>query len=201
MEDEISGTRPTAVPGRGAHTTEPGRAQYSMAGREGWVFVTEHAPDGQRGQVPGTESGPEHGSGLGAVTDTAPGDTQPTRSTEAGQSAQAQGVPQTEPHAITRTRTSSMWTAIACAAVVLLVLLIFILQNQQTATVAFFGAQGRLPLGVALLLAAVGGAIVVLVAGMARILQLRRVARRHRKQDRRVVSAAADSKGTSTEAR
>jgi uncharacterized integral membrane protein len=78
------------------------------------------------------------------------------------------------------------------------VLLIFILQNQQTAAVAFFGLQGQLPLGVALLLAAVGGAIVVLVAGMARILQLRRTARRHRKQDRRAASAGAGSEKSDT---
>lgn len=81
-----------------------------------------------------------------------------------------------------RTRTSGMWTAVAVAVVVLLLLLLFILQNLQTVTVSYFGAGGRLPLGVALLLAAVGGALLVIVLGVARILQLRRVARRRRRQ-------------------
>jgi len=40
-----------------------------------------------------------------------------------------------------------------------------------------------LPLGVALLLAALLGALLVLVAGAARVLQLRVVARRHRRAD------------------
>ena len=40
-----------------------------------------------------------------------------------------------------------------------------------------------LPHGVALLLSAVGGALVVVVTGAARIVQLRRLARRHRRQD------------------
>jgi len=77
-----------------------------------------------------------------------------------------------------------MWTAVASAVVVLLLLLIFILQNQQTTTVAFFGLDARIPAGVALLFAAVAGALVVVVSGLARILQLRRVARRHRRHDR-----------------
>jgi len=166
--------------------------------------VTERVPDGRRGQAPGTQPT----QGRGTVTDPASASspstestepresTQQTRSTGATQPAQATGAPGKDPHAISRTRTSSMWTAVACAAVVLLVLLIFILQNQQPVTVAFFGLQGRLPLGVALLLAAVGGALVVLVAGMARILQLRRVARRHRKQDRRAAPATGGERGT-----
>lgn len=86
-------------------------------------------------------------------------------------------------HTVERTRTSGMWTAVACAAIVLLLLLIFILQNQQSITVAFFGLDARIPAGVALLFAAVLGALVVVVSGIARILQLRLLARRHRRHD------------------
>jgi uncharacterized integral membrane protein len=84
-----------------------------------------------------------------------------------------------------RTRISGAWTAVAVAAVVLLLLLIFILQNLQTVRVTFFGASGQLPLGVAVLLAAVGGALLVVVLGAARMIQLRAFARRERRRHER----------------
>jgi uncharacterized integral membrane protein len=93
-------------------------------------------------------------------------------------------------HTVERTRTSGMWTAIAVAAVVLLLLLIFILQNLQSVTVSFLGFEGALPLGVGLLLAAVAGALVVVVTGVARIIQLRRLARRHRVQDSKAATTS-----------
>jgi uncharacterized integral membrane protein len=65
--------------------------------------------------------------------------------------------------------------------VILILLLVFILENTQRVSVSYFGASGHLPLGVALLLAAVAGALIVGIAGSARILQLRRA----RKQSRR----------------
>ena len=73
----------------------------------------------------------------------------------------------------THTRTSGYWTAIVVGLLVLVVLLIFILENGQSAKVSFFGAHTHLPEGVALLLAAVIGGLVVVFAGAARILQLR----------------------------
>ena len=71
----------------------------------------------------------------------------------------------------------------ALAAVVLLLLLVFILENGQRADIGYFGAHGHLPLGIALLLAAVAGALLVIIPGTARIMQLRRTARRHRAVD------------------
>jgi hypothetical protein len=47
----------------------------------------------------------------------------------------------------------------------------------------FLMVDGTLQLGVALLFAALLGALLVLVAGAARVLQLRVVARRHRRTD------------------
>jgi uncharacterized integral membrane protein len=76
-----------------------------------------------------------------------------------------------------------MWVGLALSAVVLLLLLVFILENQQSAKISYFGAHGELPLGVALLLAAVAGALLVVIPGSARIMQLRVVARRHRNAD------------------
>jgi lipopolysaccharide assembly protein A len=93
-------------------------------------------------------------------------------------------------HTLKRTRISGTWTAVACFAVVLLLLLIFILQNSRTVDVSYFGAHGHLPLGVALLLAAVAGVLLIALPGGARILQLRATARRHRQADSSAVRQA-----------
>lgn len=87
-------------------------------------------------------------------------------------------------HTIDRTRTGGLWVAAIAAAVVILLLLVFILQNGEQVEVALFGANPDLPLGVALLLAAVLGALVVALVGTARVVQLRHVAKRHRTEDR-----------------
>jgi uncharacterized integral membrane protein len=78
-----------------------------------------------------------------------------------------------KPSPLAPTRTSGYWASIAVGLLVLLVLLVFILENGQTARVTFFGVHGHLPQGVALLLAAVIGGLFVVLAGAARILQLR----------------------------
>ena len=77
-----------------------------------------------------------------------------------------------------RSRVGGVWVAMIVAALVLLLLLIFILQNGQRAEVSFFGAHGSLPMGVALLLAAVFGVLLVALPGTARIIQLRVSGRR-----------------------
>jgi uncharacterized integral membrane protein len=64
------------------------------------------------------------------------------------------------------------------ATIVLVFLLVFILQNLGEVTVSFLGISGNLPLGVALLFAAIVGAALVILIGAARILQLRRRVRR-----------------------
>ena len=94
------------------------------------------------------------------------------------------GTPAQPPQAgtahIKRTRISGIWVAVIVAAIILVLLLVFILQNLAQATVYYFGGAGSLPLGVALLLAAVGGALLVGLIGTARILQLRRLAAKRR---------------------
>jgi lipopolysaccharide assembly protein A len=86
-------------------------------------------------------------------------------------------------HTIQPTRTSMVWTMVGLGVVLLLAILVFILQNGQRVRVRFLMADGTLPLGVGLLLAALLGALLVLVVGTARVLQLRLVARRHRRAD------------------
>jgi lipopolysaccharide assembly protein A len=94
-------------------------------------------------------------------------------------------------HRIKRTRTSGIWVAVGFFAVILLLLLIFILQNGTQVSVSYLGMHGHLPLGVALLLAAVSGVLLVVLAGAARISQLRATARRHRRVDAKRAAAAA----------
>ncbi|MGY3566542.1 LapA family protein [Sinomonas sp. RB5] len=74
-----------------------------------------------------------------------------------------------------------VWAAVVVALLALVLLIIFILQNQQPAKVLFLGLEGTVTLGMALLIAAVGGGILVAAAGAARIVQLRSNARRSRK--------------------
>ena len=107
---------------------------------------------------------------------------QPQQPPAAPQQAPAAPLPQ---HKIRPTRISGLWIAVVFFAVILLLLLIFILQNGTKVDVSYMGMHGHLPLGVALLLAAVSGVLLTILAGAARISQLRTVARRHRKADAR----------------
>jgi lipopolysaccharide assembly protein A len=82
-----------------------------------------------------------------------------------------------------QTRLSGAWTALVVGIVALVVILIFILQNLQSVEVYFLFFHGHLPLAVALLFAMVLGAVVVLAFGGGRILQLRLMARRARREE------------------
>jgi uncharacterized integral membrane protein len=75
---------------------------------------------------------------------------------------------------IPKTRTARAHNALIAGAVVLILLLVFILENTRNVKISYFGAGFTMPLGVALLLAAIGGALLVGIVGTARIVQLRR---------------------------
>lgn len=81
----------------------------------------------------------------------------------------------------THTRASGLWATVVVALVLLLALAVFILENGRHVKVSYLGAHGTLPLGIALLLAAIFGGLVVVFAGTARILQLRRRSRSQRR--------------------
>jgi lipopolysaccharide assembly protein A len=128
---------------------------------------------------PVTDAGvPQPGADTGELTPGGPARTVPPQSAV---------LPQ---HKIKHTRISGLWVSVGFFAVVLLLLLIFILQNGTKVDISYMGAHGHLPLGVALLLSAVCGVLLVVLAGAARISQLRAVARRHRRADARRVTAA-----------
>lgn len=81
------------------------------------------------------------------------------------------------------TRASAAWTALAVGLALLVVVVVFILENLQDVKVTFFGLHWKIPLGLDLLLAAALGGAVVFAAGALRMLQLRLHARRHRAQE------------------
>jgi uncharacterized integral membrane protein len=81
---------------------------------------------------------------------------------------------------IPHTRAARAHNTLIAGAVVLILLLVFIIENTESVRIAYFGIGFHLPLGVALLLAAIGGALLVGIVGTARILQLRRQVRRPR---------------------
>jgi lipopolysaccharide assembly protein A len=72
-------------------------------------------------------------------------------------------------------------TAMIAGAVVLIVVLVFIIENAHAVTITFFGAHLQISLAVALLLAAIAGALIMAAAGTARITQLRMAMRRNRR--------------------
>jgi lipopolysaccharide assembly protein A len=110
---------------------------------------------------------------------------------------QAAPLPQ---HKIRHTRISGLWFAIGFFALLLLFLLIFILENSSKVDISFLGAHGHIPLGVALLFAAVCGVLLAVLAGVARMTQLHSVARRHRRVDASRATAATAPPAASTPA-
>jgi uncharacterized integral membrane protein len=93
----------------------------------------------------------------------------------------ASGAPddQVPESAVKFTRAAALWSALIVGFVILILLLIFIAQNTASAEFAFFGWHWSLPLGVAILMAAVAGGLVTVGAGTARIYQLRRAAKKN----------------------
>jgi uncharacterized integral membrane protein len=113
-------------------------------------------------------------------TGTVPADT-PIATRPQGSDAAPQG-PAAAPRKgrVPRTRTGATWFGICVAALLFVVLIVFMLQNTRSVQVSFLGMHGNLPLALALLVAAVGSAILTMVIGAARIVQLRRLSRRQR---------------------
>ncbi|MDQ0000035.1 LapA family protein [Pseudarthrobacter sulfonivorans] len=100
------------------------------------------------------------------------------RSAASGSPAPRTAAPKTAADRTRITRAAVIWSAVAVSLAVLVLLIIFFIQNQDMVAVRFLGWEGSLAQGVAFFIAAVGGGILVAIAGGARILQLRRNERR-----------------------
>ncbi|QCX27682.1 lipopolysaccharide assembly protein LapA domain-containing protein [Nocardioides jishulii] len=103
----------------------------------------------------------------------------PTPDAEPVETNASQADPSATSHA-PLTRAGAAWVATSVALLLLICLIVFILENSSKVEVQFLGMSGTIPLGMALLIAAVGGGVVVAIAGVARVTQLRRNARHTR---------------------
>jgi uncharacterized integral membrane protein len=141
-------------------------------GLNGGIAVTE----GRRSSVDPRDEEPRitRGGEPGAIEE---------RPVPAGEAAQRP--PGQERRVVQRTRASALWTAVAIGLVALAGILIFVAQNSAKVRIHFLMMDGSMPLGVALLVAALLGGLLMLAIGTIRILQLRRLARRPELVDRR----------------
>jgi uncharacterized integral membrane protein len=78
------------------------------------------------------------------------------------------------------TRASAAWAAVIVALLLSVVLIVFILQNPTTVVIHFLGWSGSVAVGMAMLIAAVTGGLLVATIGVARLTQLRVRAHRTR---------------------
>ena len=85
---------------------------------------------------------------------------------------------------VERTRTSTVFATAAVGLVLALLMLVFVLQNDESQPLEFLWFDFTLPTGVAMLLAAIVGGLIVAAMALGRMLQLRLAARRHRDADR-----------------
>ncbi|MGZ4521329.1 MAG: LapA family protein, partial [Mycobacteriaceae bacterium] len=77
------------------------------------------------------------------------------------------------------TRTASAWIGLVVGALILILLLVFVLQNNENTKLSILVWDFTLPLGVSMLVAAIAGALIMALAGGARILQLRKAYKNH----------------------
>lgn len=77
------------------------------------------------------------------------------------------------------TRAAALWTSLILGFLILIVLLIFITQNTASTPFTFLSWHWNLPLGVAILLAAVCGGLITALVSAARMFQLRRAAKKN----------------------
>lgn len=75
----------------------------------------------------------------------------------------------------------SAWVTLVIGAILLVLLLVFVLQNQDSLDVQFISWEFSMPAGVLILLAAIVGALVMALVAAMRIFQLRHRARRANK--------------------
>jgi len=129
----------------------------------------QQAPHGEARTVPGTEAAPAPDPAAPA----APATEQPPQSP----ASPYQG-PQPAPAVVRHTRLGGLWLLFTLGAVILVLLLVFILMNGQRIQIHLYGGHWNAPLGVALLMAAALGILLVIVPGGGRIIQHKRAARR-----------------------
>lgn len=129
---------------------------------------------------PPAGSAPPQGSSGGAVLPSQPGSPPARQGAPGGTSASSStsgrtaGKTTSGDDPLARTKVSGIWIGIIVFALVLILLLVFVLQNTAKVPITYFWATGHLPLAVAMLLSAVAGVLLAAIAGTLRIMQLRK---------------------------
>jgi uncharacterized integral membrane protein len=83
-------------------------------------------------------------------------------------------VPGTTQKKVPATRVGAAWVALVAAAILAVLLIIFLAQNTRSTEISFLWMTTSTSLAVALLVAAVGSVLLTVILGTARITQLRR---------------------------
>lgn len=89
-------------------------------------------------------------------------------------------------------RTGGVWAALILGAIVLIMLLIFVVQNSARTNFEYITWTFALPLGVAMLLAAIAGALVMALVGSVRMFQMSRTIKKLRKNEAQIRKALRD---------
>lgn len=101
-------------------------------------------------------------------------------------------VPPTDPaldHPKKRGVSGTVWAALILGVIILILLLVFIIQNNVSTGFHYMAWDFSLPLGVAILLAAIAGALVMALAGSVRMFTLGHRLRRLEKERSRIKDA------------
>ncbi|RZS29656.1 putative integral membrane protein [Herbihabitans rhizosphaerae] len=124
----------------------------------------------------------DHSQPAGPRAEDSPGAEQPpepspaeTQELDTGQRAPGSRVTHAgRTRAVPRTRTGAAWVAVSAATLITIALIVFLAQNTGSVEISFLGMTTSTSLALALLIAAVGGILLTLILGTARITQLRR---------------------------
>jgi uncharacterized integral membrane protein len=81
-------------------------------------------------------------------------------------------------NAVPLTRAGAAWVGVSAATVLAVLVIIFLVENTHRVQVSFLGMSTSTSLALMLLIAAVGGVLITVVLGTARIVQLRRIIHR-----------------------
>ncbi|SCX16946.1 LapA family protein [Corynebacterium jeikeium] len=93
-----------------------------------------------------------------------------------GASAQEPASPKknSEHREVKKTLAGTTWVGLIIGVLLLILLLVFILQNQESAELQLLGWTMTFPIGVGMLIAAIVGALIMALVGGVRIVQLRK---------------------------
>lgn len=145
--------------------------------------LTDTVPTDPTGDTPTTAFSAAGTSGAGDATETGTSSPAPVIGRDAAVAgpadtgagtAETATAPGAAGHDVRGTAAGSTWVGLIVGAVILILLLVFILQNGESVRLHMFVWQWNFPIGVGMLIAAVAGALIAACVGTVRIFQLRR---------------------------